>query len=126
LLKDDYTSLKVNYDSLVVANELSLETHDATNQVVKIDIATSCDDLIDESIEQGSSSKGKKVVKTNCFDDYAKLKSENEKLKQDLEKAATTNTVEIENLDHDQELVDEIEEFKKENNKLKAFMAQEK
>jgi hypothetical protein len=79
--------------------------------------------LIDESIEQGSSSKGKKVVETNCFDDYAKLKSENEKLKQDLEKAATTNTVEIENLDHDQELVDEIEELKKENNKLKAFMA---
>jgi hypothetical protein len=55
--KDDYTSLKVNYDSLVVANELSVETHVATNQVVKIDIATSCDDLIDESIKQGSSSK---------------------------------------------------------------------
>jgi hypothetical protein len=82
--------------------------------------------LIDESIEQGFSSKGKKVVETNCFDDYAKLKSENEKLKQDLEKATTTNTIEIENLDHDQELVDETEELRKENNKLKAFMAQEK
>jgi hypothetical protein len=126
LLKDDYTSLKVNYDSLVVANELSLETHDATNQIVKIDIATSCDDLIDESIEQGSSSKGKKVVESDCFDDYAKLKSEIEKLKQDLENATTTNTVVIENLDHDQKLVDEIEELKKENNKLKAFMTQEK
>ena len=28
--------------------------------VIKIDITTSCDDLIVESIEQGSSSKGKK------------------------------------------------------------------
>jgi hypothetical protein len=51
LLKDKYTSLKINYDSLVVANELSLETHDATNQVVKIDIATLCDEFIIESIE---------------------------------------------------------------------------
>jgi hypothetical protein len=50
-LKDKYTTLKINYDSLVISNELSLETHDATNQVVKIDIATSCDDLIIESIE---------------------------------------------------------------------------
>jgi hypothetical protein len=43
--------LKIDYDSLIVANELALETHDATNQVVKIDIATSCDDLIIENIE---------------------------------------------------------------------------
>jgi DNA repair ATPase RecN len=61
LLKDEYTTLKINHDSLVVANELlSYEPHDATNHVVKIDIATSYDDLIVESIEQGSSSKGKK------------------------------------------------------------------
>jgi hypothetical protein len=64
LLKDNYTSFKINYDSLVIANELSLETHDATNQVVKIDIATSCDDLIIESIEQGSSGEDKKVVES--------------------------------------------------------------
>ena len=51
-----------------------------------IDIATSCDDLIIESIEQGSSSKGKKVVESNNYDDYVKLKNENEKLKKDLEK----------------------------------------
>jgi len=63
LLKEEYTTLKVNHDNLVLSLEyLSNEPHDATNQVVKIDIATSCDDLIVESIEQGSSSKGKKVV----------------------------------------------------------------
>jgi regulator of replication initiation timing len=110
----------------MIANELSLESHDATNHVVKIDIATLCDVLIVESIEQGSSSKGKKVVEPNNLDDYAKLKNENEKLKKDLEKATTTNTIVIENLDHDQELVEEIEKFKKENKNLKALMALEK
>jgi regulator of replication initiation timing len=66
------------------------------------------------------------VVEFNNFDDYAKLKNENEKLKKDLEKAITTNTVVIENLDHDQELVKEIEKLKKENNNLKALMALKK
>ena len=61
MLKDEYTTLKINHDNLVITQEyLFNEPHDATNHVVKIDIATSCDDLIDESIEQGSSGKGKK------------------------------------------------------------------
>jgi hypothetical protein len=51
LLKEEYTTLKINHDSLVVAYELSLESYVATNHVVKIDIATSCDDLIVESIK---------------------------------------------------------------------------
>ena len=64
-LREEYTTLKVNHDNLVIAQEfLSNEPHDATNHVVKIDIVTSCDDLIDESIEQGSSGKGKQVVET--------------------------------------------------------------
>ena len=51
-LKEEYTTLKINHDSLVIVQEiLPNEPHDATNHVVKIDIATSCDDLIDESIE---------------------------------------------------------------------------
>ena len=62
-LKEDYTTLKINHDNLVIAQEfLSNEPHDATNNVVKIDIATSYDDLIIESIEQSSSSKSKQVV----------------------------------------------------------------
>ena len=41
LLKEEYTTLKVNHDNLVLSHEyLSNEPHDATNQVVKIDIAT--------------------------------------------------------------------------------------
>ena len=52
MLKDEYTNLKINHDNIVIAQEyLSNEPHDATNDVVKIDIATSCDDLIVESIE---------------------------------------------------------------------------
>ena len=94
LLKEEYTNLKINHDNLVLSHDLLFnEPHDATNNVVKIDIATSCDDLIVESIEQGSSSKGKKVVESDNYDDYVKLKNENEKLKKDLEKLSTTNTM---------------------------------
>ena len=82
MLKEEYTNLKVNHDNLVLSHELLPNgPHDATNNTVKIDIATSCDDLIVESIEQSSSSKGKKVVESNNYDDYVKLKNENEKLK---------------------------------------------
>ena len=80
LLKEEYTNLRINHDNLVLSHELlSNEPHDVTNNVVKIDIASSCDDLIVESIEQGSSSKGKKVVESDNYDDYVKLKNENEK-----------------------------------------------
>ena len=45
-LKEEYTTLKINHDSLVIAQEfLPNEQHDATNNFVKIDIATSYDDL---------------------------------------------------------------------------------
>ena len=94
MLKEEYTNLKINHDNLVVSHELlSNEPYDATNHVVKIDIATLCDDLIIESIEQGSSSKGKQVVESNNYDEYVKIKNENKKLKKDLEKLSTTNTL---------------------------------
>ena len=70
MLKEEYITLKINHDNLIIAQEfLSNEPHDATNHVVKIDIATSCDDLIIESIEQSSSSKGKQVVETDNYDE---------------------------------------------------------
>ena len=117
MLKEEYTNLKVNH---VISHEfLSNEPHDATNHVVKIDIATSCDDLIIESIEQGSSSKGKQVVESDNYDEYVKIKIENEKLKKDLEELSTTNTIVIENLDHDSDLALENEMLKEENKRLK-------
>ena len=40
LLKEEYTNLKVNHDNLVLSHELLPNgPHDATNNVVKIDIA---------------------------------------------------------------------------------------
>ena len=118
--KEEYTNLKINHDNLVISHEfLSNEPHDATNNVVKIDIATSCDDLIIESIEQGSSSKDNQVVESDDNNEYVKIKNENEKLKKDLEKLSTTNTIVLENLDHDSDLALGNEKLKEENKRLK-------
>ncbi|XP_066333610.1 uncharacterized protein [Miscanthus floridulus] len=120
LLKEEYSTLKVNHDNLVISNELlSNETHDATNYVVKIDIATSCDDLIDENIKQGSSSKGKQVVVANHYDDFVKIKNENEKLKKDLEKQSTNKTIVIEKQGEDYDMALNIEMLREENKRLK-------
>ena len=77
-----------------------------------INIATSCDDLIIESIEQSSSSKGKQVVETKDYDEFLKLKK-------DLEEMKSHNTIVLETLDHDKELILENEKLKEENKKLK-------
>jgi hypothetical protein len=121
LLKDKYTSLKINYDSLIVANELSLETHDATNQVVKINIATSCDDLIVESIEQGSSGKGKKVVESNNYDDYVKLKSENVMLRNENKKLK--GLMALEKQTSKESLIEENKKLKQEKEHLKTGLS---
>jgi hypothetical protein len=121
LLKDNYTSLKINYDSLVVANELSLETHDATNQVVKIDIATSCDDLIIDSIEQGSSGKGKKVVESDNYDDYVKLKSENEMIRDENKKLK--GFMALEKQTSNESLIEENKKLKQEKENLKTGLS---
>jgi cell division protein FtsB len=121
LLKDYYTSLKVNYDSLVVANELSLETYDATNQVVKIDITTSCDNLIVESIEQCSSGKGKKVVKSKNYDDYVKLKSENEMLRD--ENNNLEGLMALEKQTSNESLIEENKKLKQEKEHLKTGLS---
>jgi cell division protein FtsB len=104
----------------VLSHELlSNEPHDATNHVVKIDIATPCDDLIDESIEQGSSGKGMQVVVVDHYDDYVKLKNENEKLEKDLERKSMENTIVIETIDEDNVKALEIEKLREENKQLK-------
>ena len=75
--------------------------------------------MIIESIEQSSSSKGKQVVETDNYDEYVKLKNDNEKLKKDLEELKTTNTIVLETLDHDGDLILENEKLKEQNKKLK-------
>jgi hypothetical protein len=66
-----------------------------------VDIATSCYDLIVESIAQSSSIKGKQVVVAKSYDDYVKMKNENEKLKKDIEKLPINGTIIIEKQDDD-------------------------
>jgi hypothetical protein len=51
-VKEDYTKIKIDYDNLLIANELlSCNTHEAISPAIKIDVATSCDDLsqVDQS-----------------------------------------------------------------------------
>jgi hypothetical protein len=121
LPKEEYTTLKINHDSLVVASELSLESHDASYHVAKIDIATSCDDLIIKSIEQGSSSKSKKVVESDNYDDYAKLKSENEMLRE--ENIKLKGLMALENQTSNESLIEENKKLKQEKEHLKTGLS---
>ena len=59
------------------------------------------------------------MVECNDYDEYVKLKQENEKLKKEFEVFKTHNTIVLETLDHDGDLVLENEKLKEENKKLK-------
>ena len=59
------------------------------------------------------------MVETNNYDEYVKLKHDNKKLKKDLEELKTTNTIVLETLDHDGDLILENEKLKEENKRLK-------
>ena len=59
------------------------------------------------------------MVESDNYDDYVKLKNENEKLKKDLQKLSTTNTIVIENLDNDCDIALKNEMLKEENKRLK-------
>ena len=59
------------------------------------------------------------MVETDSYDEYIKLKNDNEKLKIDLEEIKSHNTIVLETLDHDSDLILENEKLKEENKKLK-------
>ena len=59
------------------------------------------------------------MVESDNYDEYVKIKIENEKLKKDLEELSTTITIVIENFDHDSDLILENEKLKEENKRLK-------
>ena len=59
------------------------------------------------------------MVESDNYDDYVKLKNENKKIKKNLEKLSTTNTILIENLDKDYDMALENEMLKEENKRLK-------
>ena len=126
VLKEEFTTLKVNNDNLELAYDLAInETHVATNHVAKLDVATSCDDLLMESIDKYGSCKGKNVVMTENYEDTIKIKKENEKikcenlkLKKELQEQAKHNTIVVEILDRDKDLAYENKKLKEENQYL--------
>jgi chromosome segregation ATPase len=88
-IKEDYIKIKFDHDNLLVENELlSCNTHEAINPVVKIDVATSCDDL-----SQGD--------QTSLHDELTEkvkvLTLDNQKLKRYLTDATTRGKDAIEN-----------------------------
>jgi len=123
VLKEEFTTLKVNNDNFELAYDLAInEPHVATNHVSKLDVATSCDDLLVESIGKCGSCKSKNMVVAESYDDTIKIKKENEKikcenvkLKKELQEQAKHNTVVIETLDHDKDLAYENKKLKEEN-----------
>jgi hypothetical protein len=95
-IKEDYTKIKIDYDNLLIANELlSCNTHEAINPNVKIDVATSCDDLSQD--DQYS-------LHEELTEKVEVLTLENQKLKRYLTDATTRGKVDIESNDINNEL----------------------
>jgi len=134
VLKEEFITLKVSNDNLELAYDLAInETHVATNHVAKLDVATSCDDLLVESIGKCGSCKGNNVVVVESYDDTIKIKQENEKikcenvkLKKDLEEQTKHNNIIVETLDHDKALAYENKKLKEENQYLNLGLMYDK
>jgi hypothetical protein len=110
-VKEDYTKIKIDYDNLLIANELlSCNTHEAINHVVKIDVATSCDDL--SQVDQSS-------LHDELIEKVEVMSLENQKLKKYLTNATTRGKVAIESSDINNELAVDNERLRDEVKKLK-------
>jgi uncharacterized phage infection (PIP) family protein YhgE len=110
-VKEDYTKIKIDYVNLLIANELlSCNTHEAINPVVKIDVATSCDDL--SQVDQFS-------LNNELIEKVEVMTLENQKLKRYLTDATTRGKVALESNDINNELVVDNERLRDEVKKLK-------
>jgi chromosome segregation ATPase len=104
-IKEDYTEIKIDHDNILIANEiLSCNTHEAINPAVKIDVATSCDDLSQDD---------------ELTEKVEVLTLDNQKLKRYLTDATTREKVAIESNDFNNELAVDNERLRNEVNKLK-------
>jgi hypothetical protein len=111
-IKEDYTKIKFDHDNLLVENKLlSCNTHEAINPVVKIDVATSCDDL---------SQRDQSSLHDELTEKVEVLTLDNQTLKRYLTDATTRGKVAIENNDFNNELAVHNERFKNEIKKLKS------
>jgi hypothetical protein len=83
-IKEDYIKIKIDYDNLLIANELlSCDTREAINPIIKIDVATSCDDL--SKVDQSS-------IHDELIEKVEIMTLENQKLKKYLTDATTKGT----------------------------------
>jgi hypothetical protein len=110
-IKEEYTKIKIDHDNLLVANELlSCNTHEAINPAIKIDVATSCDDLSQDD-------------QTSLHDELTEkveiLTLDNQKLKRYLTDATTRGKVAIESNDFNNEFAVDNERLRNEVKKLK-------
>jgi hypothetical protein len=116
-VKEDYTKIKIDYDNLLIANEvLSCNTHEAINPVVKIILATSCDDL--SQVDQFS-------LHDELIEKIEVMTLENQKLKKYLIDATTRGKVAMESNDinndlvvDNERLIDEVKKHKIEKEHL--------
>jgi hypothetical protein len=109
-IKQDYTKIKIDHDNLRVAYELLFcDTHEAINPVVKLDVATSCDDL--NNVDQSS-------LHEDLVEKLQVMSLENKKLKNYLTDATTKGKFAIESKDFDNELVIDNERLREEIKKL--------
>ena len=95
-----------------------------TNLVAKLDVGTSCVDLLVESTSKCVDCKGKKVVVAESYEDTIKLKDEIVMLKKELQEQAKHKTVVIESLDQGKKLVNKL--LKEENQYLKLGLMYDK
>jgi hypothetical protein len=92
-LKEDYTKTKIDHDNILVSCEaLSLDTHEAINHVVKIDVETSCDDL-SMIHEQSISHICYQAEERELLDNFELITLENEKLKKYLKDGTTRENI---------------------------------
>lgn len=74
---------------------MSIKTHEATNKIANIDVATSCDDL-SVNIEQATKQICKQVEGSKPLDKIEQLKIENEKLKKEFSGIETKGNIVME------------------------------
>jgi chromosome segregation ATPase len=110
-IKEDYTKIKIDCDNLLIANELlSCDTHEAINPIVKIDVATSCDDL--SKVDQ-SSLHDELIEKVGSHD------TRELELKKYLTDATTKGKIAIQSNDVNNELAVDNERLRNEVKKFK-------
>jgi hypothetical protein len=116
-LKEDYINTKIDHDNLLVAYDLlSLDTHEAINNVVKIDVATLCDYL---SVIHESNHTCHQETEKELLENFELITLENEKLKRYLKDVTTKGNIVMERKNIHNKMVHDNERLREKIKKLK-------